>query len=228
MIDFITKHFLVISSAITCIAFALATTLIGAYLTVFDIGLIFLIDISDVSKVALICLAIFSSFYFFLFSITDNVIEFKIKNKITALHWCSITSGIFLLSICIYNQPSKWQFYASIASIIVSTVGFTHRLILIIETPSALRAALYYNMFFLIIGLTATIGFALGLGVKYNGPEYTIVIKQNDNSINLVVSGKILFLTPKYTVINSGEYFQVFPSGDVIRIVERINAHDIK
>jgi hypothetical protein len=71
MLEFLTKHFLVLSSLLVGVASAISMIFLTAYLAVFDWSLVWLIEYSDLAKLALIGIAVISSILGF---ITNNLL----------------------------------------------------------------------------------------------------------------------------------------------------------
>src|SRR5690242_10382348 len=78
--DFITKHFAVISVAMAAIGATLAIIFIAAYLRVFDWRIIWTIEYTDVLKIGLIVVAVLSSFAWYVWSSARDAIDLATKS----------------------------------------------------------------------------------------------------------------------------------------------------
>jgi hypothetical protein len=79
--DFATKHFAVLSVAITVFGATMAIIFIAAYLRVFDWRIIWVIEYADVLKVGLIVVAVFSGFSYFIWSSVGHAIDLATQRE---------------------------------------------------------------------------------------------------------------------------------------------------
>jgi hypothetical protein len=79
--DFITKHFAVLSVAVAIIGATLAIIFIAAYLRIFDWRIIWIIEYSDVLKIGLLVVAVLSGFSFYIWSSAKDAISLTTQHE---------------------------------------------------------------------------------------------------------------------------------------------------
>jgi hypothetical protein len=194
--DFITKHFAVLSVAMAVFGAASAIIFIDAYLRVFDSQIIWIIEYPDVLKIGLMVIALFSAFSFWVWSAARDAIDLSKKHERSwlwihlsgVLLWClSLAHALYLdyHSTEPHYAMHVWLHFAFFA---VIALGLT-------ATKAArdfpnLTATQVAWITFIVVANISTLGTAFGYYTRDgSGHRYDVFLKERDlHEVRLVMT----------------------------------------
>jgi hypothetical protein len=219
--DFATKHFAVLSVAITVFGATMAIIFIAAYLRVFDWRIIWIIEYADVLKVGLIVVAVFSGFSYYIWSSTRHAIDLATQRGRSwlwpwlfgLLAWC-ISLGAFLYAGYHSTEP-HYELYLFLHLAILALIAlFVLPMNMAKDFPNFTPHQVAW-LLFVLVGNVSTLGTAFGYYTRdTSGFSHDIFLKKGElHEVGLVMltSHHVVLYTKQKTVI-------VIPSDDVMRM----------
>jgi hypothetical protein len=220
MIDFLTKHFLVLSSLVVTGAAAYSMLFLSAYLGVFDWNLVWLIEYSDLAKLALIGIAIASG----ALALTINMIYLMYRwlalKETTSRFWvgCAVAVTVLGSAVTIFfdvkNGTGQWQFQvlSSFSSLILILIIGA-----IIRDLDALKAGEFGAIYRTVVLFAFSMGFfgaTFGHYVKDVSKDFSEITSKNGTYDN----AKVVMLLSHHVVFFSNGSVITIPTGDVVKI----------
>jgi hypothetical protein len=223
-LDFVTKHFAVLSVAMAIFGATAAIIFIAAYLRVFDWRAIWIIEYSDVLKIGLLIIALFSGFSYYIWSSASSAIELVTERERSwiLVHlfgftlWC-LSLGSFLYLDYHSPQPTYalhiWLHIALLA-IISLGVGATT---LVREFPN-LKPKQFAWAVFIIVANVSVFGTTFGYYTRdTDGFHYDVSLRDkelSDVGLVMLTSHHVVLYTKDNTVI-------IIPASEVTKLVEK-------
>jgi hypothetical protein len=225
VMDYITKHFAVVSVLVAVIGASLAIIFIAAYLRVFDWRIIWIIEYADILKIGLIVVAVFSGFSYYIWSAAKDAINLaNEKGKSWAavwsfgiLLWC-LSLGYFLWQD--YHSPEPyWGLHIQMHMAIIALIGLWLTAINFSRDFPNLNGTQIAWAVFLTVGNISILGSAFGFWTRDSGGFFhDVYLKDNkelrDVGLVLLTSHHVVLYTKDKTVVT-------VPSGDVTRLEKR-------
>lgn len=220
-IEYMTKHFAVLSVMTTVVGATLSIIFISAYLRVFDWRLIWIIEYPDILKVSLVTIAILSSFSWYIYSSANEAINFATKNSriwlilyaVIFTMWC--WSLITYMYIDYHSTDPHYGLHISLHFAILAVFTLIYRgLIEIREFPNQNANQVAFLIFLIVTNVT-TLGTAFGFYTRdSDGFSHTVYFKNeelHDVGIVLITSHHVVLFTKNKTTI-------LVPAADIIKI----------
>ena len=220
--DFATKHFAVLSVAITVFGATMAIIFIAAYLRVFDWKIIWVIEYADVLKIGLIVVALFSGFAYFIWSsASDAILLSNTQRDRSSLVWLfgllligCISLGIYLYEDYHSTEPHYelhvWMHFAILALFLLFFIPMN--MAKAFPNFTAKEAA---RLIFVFVAMVSTLGTAFGYYTRdTSGFNHDIFLKKgelHDVGLVMLTSHHVVLYSKQKTVI-------VIPSDDVMRL----------
>ena|ERR1700730_4034217 len=218
VLDFLTKHFAVLSTAITSILTAVTFIFIFSYISVFDFGIIWIIEYTDILKFVLIALGLASGLVTLIFVFSRYSLV-SLNNRRTAIVISVSLIGLFVicaLDIWFHKQIEGRYFYS--ITVFLSYFLFIILVYLIRDFIVNWRDFPKWDTFAIMatfIGAVSAFGTTYGLSVKFSGPNHNDVwVKDaqtlHDATIIMILSHHSIFQVDRKTI--------TIPSANVLRI----------
>jgi hypothetical protein len=219
LLDFLTKHFLVLSTVITSLLTALTFIFIVSYVSVFDFSIVWIIEYSDILKFIFIALGITSGLVSLLFSISKiTILSLQTtRNKIVFFVFI-----ILLLANCAQDMwfhrqiEGRWFYsimvftsYVLIIFLIFAVRDF------IIKFPDMNKLDTFATVAMSIVAISA-FGTTYGLSVKFSGPNHNDVWVKDAQTLH---EATIIMILSHHSIFQVGQKIVTIPSANVLRIV---------
>lgn len=228
-LEFLTKHFLVLSAAATIFGSAVTIIFVTGYLYSFDPSLIWIVEYSDMLKFAIIGTALFAASAGLIIGYWQDTV--MLLNSQGKAKWIMLT----LLSVGIgayFIIPAVNHYYSSeyirmfselfllcvVAMFMITVYVLDHT---ITEYRNGIRISASSQAFnlILIISVLFLAGYAYGISIKASKKDvYELVIKDKSNSELILQKSRIIMHLSHHTIVESGGRLVVVPSGDIARI----------
>ena len=221
VLDFLTKHFLVLSTVITSLLTAIIFIFIASYLSVFDKNIIWIIEYTDIIKFIFITLGIASGLVTFVYSFVQwFILYFDIRVRKVLLY-------LFIFSVI---APSVWDIWShrheagrveynififSSEFVLIGTIGCIRAMIISWHNLHNKTLLLYAFMFLIAIGI---FGRTYGLYVQVSGPNHNEVWVKDAQTLH---DATVIMILSHHSIFLVGEAIVTIPSANVIRIVHR-------
>jgi hypothetical protein len=223
-LDFVTKHFAILSVAMAIFGATAAVIFIAAYLTVFDWRAIWIIEYSDVLKIGLLIIALFSGFSYYIWSGASSAIELATEHDRSWLWvhlfgfslWC-LSLGSFLYLD--YHSPHPLYalhlgLHFSLLAIISLGLVATS---LVREFPN-LKPKQFAWVGFVIVANVSVFGRTFGYYTRdTDGFQYNVSLRDKELSgvgLVMLTSHHVVLYTKDQTVI-------IVPASEVTRLEEK-------
>jgi hypothetical protein len=219
LLDFLTKHFLVLSTVITSLLTALTFIFIVSYVSVFDVSIIWIIEYTDILKFVFISLGIASGLVTLLFSLSKMSIQ-SLTNKRAMIVFSAYVIGLlvfFALDIWFHRQIEGRWFYSImtfIAYILVILSIFSIR-DFIIKFPDFNKWDTFATVA-MFISAISTCGTTYGLSVKFSGPNHNDVWVKDAQTLH---DATIIMILSHHSIFQVDQKIITIPSANVLRIV---------
>jgi hypothetical protein len=219
--DFITKHFAVLSVALAVFGMTTAIIFIAAYLRVFDWRIIWIIEYADVLKIGLITVALFSGFSYYIWSGARDAIDLATQRgrSWVWIHlfgvalWCLSLGSVLYTD---YHSPEPhyaMHIWAHLA--IFAVIGLWLVPMNVIRDFPDLNAKQVAWIIFVIVSNVSTLGTAFGYYTRdTEGFVHDVFLRDaelHDVGLVMITSHHVVLYTKEQTVI-------VVPAGDVTKI----------
>jgi hypothetical protein len=222
--DYITKHFAVVSVIVAVLGATLAIIFIEAYLRVFDWRIIWIIEYTDILKIGLIVVAVLSSFSFYVWSSAKDAINIATQPErswafvhLFALTlWCA-SLGFYLWRD--YHSPEPyWGLHINLHLAIIALIGLWLFAINFSRDFPNLTGTQIAWIIFVVTGNVSILGSAFGYYTRDTGGFlHDVYLKDKElRSVGLVLltSHHVVLYTKDKTVV-------IVPAGDVVRLEKR-------
>jgi hypothetical protein len=224
VLDFLTKHFLVLSTAITALLAGVTFLFITSYLSVFDsgLGLIFIIEYADILKFTLILLSIVAGVSSAIWGIVNNfylyIIEKRTINKWVAVILISLFFGGFgfqMLYEYIHYADGRWYYtLMKLASYLLLIYWLFSIRQNVINWPNIPKLEILADIFWFFVSIYI-FGATYGLSVKFSPKHYDIWVRDAQS----LHDATIIMLLPHHSIFLVGQTVVTIPSANVLRIV---------
>jgi hypothetical protein len=178
VLDFLTKHFLVLSTAITSLLTAGTFIFVVSYISVFDFGIILIIEYTDILKFVFIALGIASGLVTLLFSVSRITILSvqSTRNKIVFSVFIIVLIVIAALDIWFHRQiEGRWIYSLGVPACYLLTIYLIFAIRdFIIKWPDNYKWDTFATVATFIVSISA-FGKTYGLSVKFSGPNHNDV-----------------------------------------------------
>ena len=219
--DFITKHFAVLSVALAVFGATAAIIFIAAYLRVFDWRIIWIIEYADVLKIGLIVVALFSGFSYFIWTAARNAIDLSTERGRSwiwvhifgAFLWC-LSLGTFLYED--YHSPEPhYELHIWLHLAILALTNLWLVPMNVTRDFPDLNAKQVAWIAFLIVSNVSALGTAFGYYTRdTDGFRHDVFLKDKelrDVGLVMLTSHHVVLYTKDKTVV-------VVPASDVTRL----------
>ncbi|MCA6124576.1 hypothetical protein J6500_22160 [Bradyrhizobium sp. WSM 1704] len=226
MLEFLTKHFIVLSTLVIGGASAVAMLFLAAYLAVFDWNLIWLVEYTDIAKLFLIGTALLSSAIATALNYAWDLLAW-LKHQMKVYKW-GLFVGIALVIgagvYSIHNDVKTGNGYAAYHVFrMLSTIGVVSLLYLLFREAEQLKQLNWLS----ILNVASSTVFALGIfGATYgyyvrdvskNVMQITTKSETFENAkVIMFLSHHLAFLVEKRVV--------VIPTADLIKVLAQVNS----
>jgi hypothetical protein len=224
MLNFLTKHFLVISSLSLVVSAALSMILLGAYLSVFDWNLIWLVEYADLTKLFLIGVAIFSSIATTLIHQIQDAYAWLVKGA-KEWKWAALTAVIVTIliqaALVFYDVRNDTGLEAYHVFRAGSSIAFFLLLFTAFYSHARLMKGDWFaimNVFAAFVFLSATLGSTFAYYVKDASKSAREIWTKDEK----FTDAKIIMLLSHHLAFVSHKKIFVIPMTDVTRIASQI------
>lgn len=219
----LSPHFAILSALAAVVGALCSTIFLYAYLSVFDWHLIWIIEYGDILKFGLVVVAIISGFFYWIYSIADDVIvwmtpdadrDHTAKKVLGAMFFLSFAS--FITSDETSNNPHfALHFYMHLSVIVV---GFLSWYVVVLSRNGFTFNArtILNDLSFFVIAM-GIFGHTLGFYVRDFG-DYRQDVTLKDNTLQNV---RIIMITSHHIMLYANGQTITVPSGDVTKIVSK-------
>ncbi|SEM37141.1 hypothetical protein SAMN04515666_110169 [Bosea lupini] len=230
VIEYATKHFLVISAIATILGAAMAALFAYGYLIVFGSGLVWILEYSDLLKLALIGV-LFVLAYISIITVFAQEIP-KIMNYNNKLLRNIVLILLILALLLIYILPEYKLFIdgdvwiklriIAVSSLIVfsmisllMTIDITSRLIE--GRFIALQMFISFGVSFMLV--VFIFGVCRGLYVKTSKESFVEILARDKGNVEtLYKNSKIIMMLSHHAIFQTSDSIIVIPASDVVRI----------
>lgn len=229
MMDYISKHFLVISAILTVFGSVVSTIFIAGYIFAFDSKMIWIIEYQDLIKFTLIGIAILSASAGLIINLLqDGLVIYNSSGKYRIISIFIVIFGLAILfSIQLLPQyyagnfsgiiKSVYLLFASIM-IIISVVIITNHFNKI-KSGNAILSSMSSWEASLIIGTVYILGYSYGFYIKgSNDKLHDIVVKDKSNFKTIYDNSNIILILSHHAIFEQGINVIVIPTADIVRI----------
>ena len=224
LMDYLTKHFFVLSSAATCFAFIVGIAFIYSYLAVFDRSLIILIEGVDIVKIVLMSAAILSTLLLCVNYGLSLFVDSQ-KDEHALLRQTRLMFGMTLLATVAavafeYYSPSPHfilVFYFALMFLLIYTL--VYNIIRILRAGTGINKVFVAFQVVNVVFLAGILGAYQGYTVKYNIQNlYDVVIRKQNNDTEQLRRLSIVIMLSRYAVFYSKDAVYVYPVVDVLTL----------
>lgn len=222
VLDFFTKHFLVLSLALLLSAAALSMLFLVGYLSVFDWNLIWLVEYTDLTKLFLVMAAltmvVFSASSFVLMNV-DVVIKLNVSRKIWFAVFCVIVLLVVIaLIVHVFpNLSSVPRFYLFLTNSIVTVILMFFLFSMTLRRWSTFSSLAVIAQTGLFAGTIGLLGVTFGYYVSDESQSLQDVstkdAKYTDSKIIMMLSHHVAFVSLGRVI--------VVPTSDVTKITSQ-------
>lgn len=224
MLDFLTRHFLVLSSVVIGVASAISMLFLAAYLAVFDWSLIWLIEYSDLAKLFLIGTALLSSVISTMLNYLYNLLMW-LQHQVKNHKWIVIV-GLALTALVgagsIYYDIKTANGHASYHAFRLASTVLGVFLIYLLLTEfdqwKQLKWLSIVNDISLLVLALGTFGATFGYYVKDVSKDFAQITTKNETFEN----AKIVVMLSHHLAFFSERRVIVIPAADLVKITAQI------
>jgi hypothetical protein len=222
--DYVTKHFAVLSVVLAVTGATLAIIFIDAYLRVFDWRIIWIIEYADILKIGLVAVAILSSFAWYVWSSARDAIDLATEQgkswfvvwTFGFLVWC-LSLGSFLWTDYHSAEP-LYLLHLFLHLAIFAVIGLVSLLINLGRQFPDFNGKTIAWISFCIVANVSTLGTAFGYYTRdTEGFLHDVYLRDkelHDVGLVLLTSHHVVMYAKDKTVI-------VVPASDVTRLERR-------
>lgn len=228
-LDYITKHFLVLSAAATIFGATISIVFIAGYLAAFDRSSIWIIEYTDLIKFSLIGISIFSASAGFISSFAQDAVIIITSNSVAKRISIAIAvAGIFL----VFGIPAYYHYksgdtdglWREVFHIIVALL-FIIIILVISEIMKNFKEKQDISFHMIITFITLIIIFLSGLGLSYGfrvradmRSFHDIVTKDRSNFEQTYKRSKLIMILSHHTIFELDGKVNIIQSADITRI----------
>ena len=220
-LDFLTKHFLVLSSAIAAAGLFLAVITLAGYNHAFDVRLLWIVEYSDLVKIGLVFVALICAYITLLdsyFSTAINAITPEKWYK-SPLVWTTVIIYLAFLALVLWGdykaQTPHWSIHVMIAAYVVTCVFMvwaSRRFVRNFRDSYARRSIGFGAS---VVYFVVTGAYIYGSYVREFGPYNSSVTAKDMQFSNVLVVESL----SRYTAIFDRRTYTVIPTSDISSIV---------
>jgi len=226
VLDFLTKHFWVLSTAITSLLAAVTYFFIYSYLSVFDYSLIFIVESTDVLKFTFIAFSIAAGLSGLIYSFILNFHLYIVER--TMNKW---VIAVLLFSFVALSGFNIWQ-YQFVHYVQGRWLYEGHRLSSqffiiywlfsirknVINWPNLPKLGIFADISIFFISIYIW-GATYGLSVKFSEQNHSDVLIKDSQMLH---DATIVMLLSHHSIFLVGQTIVTMPSANVTRIVHAI------
>jgi hypothetical protein len=225
VLDFLTKHVVILSSMVIVVASAISMLFLAAYLAVFDWSLIWLIEYTDLAKLFLIGTALLSSVISLMLNYLYNFIAWLKHHQTMTFKW-AVIGGLVVTALggaySIYYDVKTANDHVAYHSFrLASTFAGIFLIYLLLTEFEKWRQlnwlSIVNDISFLVLAL-GIFGAAFGYYVKDVSKDFNQITTKNEafenSKIVVMFSHHLAFVTDSRVV--------VVPTADLVKIVAQV------
>jgi hypothetical protein len=209
--EFITKHFAVVSVVVAVFGMATAIIFIAAYMRVFDWRIIWIIEYGDVVKIGLIAIALFSGFAYYIWSGARDAIDLATQTERSWI-WVYLF-GIFLWCLSLgsmlymdhHSTEPHYAMHIWLHLAILAVIGLWLVPMNVTRDFPDLNAKQVAWIIFLVVSNVSTLGTAFGYYSRDSeGFGHDVFLKDeelHDVGLVMLTSHHVVLYTKEQTVI---------------------------
>lgn len=220
VLEFCTKHFLVLSTVITSLLTSITFIFIVSYLSVFDFSIIWIIEYTDIVKFVFIALGLVAGLVLFIFQISRisilslNGIK---RNRILLIGFIIAIFLVYALDIWVHRTTEgRWFFSVmvmfSYIMLIILIFGIRETFL---KWPNESKWESFACVALFIVAISV-FGKTYGLSVKFSGPNHNDVLIKDAQTLHDVT---IIMILSHHSIFQVDRAIVIIPSANVTRIV---------